>query len=79
MVLISFLVKDSQDQADGLGYCPDCDHEYTEAQVENIDHDRAPVSYISECPNCHSDRERALYWCEVPPLHAPRDCEAFHE
>lgn len=67
-----------QDQADGLGYCPKCDHEYTEAQVENIDHDRAPTPWISECPNCHTEEERTLYWCKdcySEPHKDWRDCE----
>ena len=66
-----------QAQADGLGYCPECGHEYTQAQVENIDHDRAVSPWISECPNCHTEEERILYWCKNLPLHRESECEKY--
>lgn len=67
-----------QAQADGLGECPDCGHEYTKAEVEGIDFDRAPTPYISECPKCHSGDERNLYYCEILPLHHESECQKFH-
>jgi len=64
-------------QADGLGYCRLCGLEYTDAEVENVDHD----PWVGECPQCHTEDDRILYWCNQEPdaeLHAPSECERFH-
>jgi len=73
------LLKDSQAQADGLGYCPQCDHEYINLDEEDMPYNRFMGEFIKECPKCHTEEERMLYWCKELPLHHPTECEAFHE
>lgn len=67
-----------RDQADGLGYCPVCDHEYTEAQISHEGRDYDFSGDTDFCPNCRTSEERILYWCQSLPLHAPFECEKFH-
>lgn len=66
---------------DGLGYCPNCDHEYTDKDVVRIPESFDGSGVTDFCPNCGQEDLRILYWCNqdpTEPLHSPEDCEKYH-
>jgi len=68
-------------QADGLGYCRLCGHEYTDAEVISIDPEIENADIPDLCPNCKIEDDRILYWCNLDPnepLHSPAECEKYH-
>ncbi len=54
-----------RDWSDGLAYCRECDHEYTNAQTIIVDEEKS-------CPNCKKPENKTYYYC---PEDGSRGCE----
>lgn len=77
------LTRARQDQANGLGCCRNCGHEYKDSEVRTVKITSRffGISTVATCPKCHKEDQRTPYWCNRDmdePLHAPSECEKFH-
>lgn len=76
-----------QAQADGLGTCRNCAHEYKDSEASHdeivVGVRRGTVIYetITCCPKCTAEDDRVPYWCNLDtdePLHTPNQCNLPH-